>query len=254
MSDSVGPKDELDRLQDAAPARRGELHRFGAFDVTVLKRAFEPDPNGGKMRKVSFDPLVHTPDMERTAMLFTITPVDPRYPPIEREVLHDSREFGVTREQLAARGLRLSEINGKFVHVAWQPNEARLGTHVGRDGVRRPSTALVVEEVFGDEDACRRAAEAFFRRGGDVPSSEGADAPAAPPVATDAAVGADGWTDAERTERATLLAFLPAIAQGKDYAAFVAALGADARLARFFKPGDPDVAAVMAKAGIAPGA
>lgn len=248
MADTQTPPNELDQIQDAPPAPRGPLNRFGRLDVAVVKRAFEPDPAGGKMRKVAFDPATHTPDMERAAAVFTITPLEARFQLIEREVLVGSKEFEITKEHLAAENLRLSEINGKYVHVAWEPDEARLGTHVGRDGQQRPSTALVVKAVFPDEAACCAAADAFFRGGRGGESFEGGASAAPPAVA--GPVGADGWTDAERTERSTLLAFLPVIGAGKDYAGFVAALQADARFARYCKPDDPDVVAVLEKLGI----
>ena len=137
MTDAQPTQNDLDRLNDAPAADRGPLNRFGRLDLTTAQRAFEPDAGTGKMRKVSFDPAVHPADMARDAMLEALTPINPAYPVIEREVLIPSKEFDLTRESLHALQLRLTDINGRYVHVAWEPNEARLGTHIGRDGLRR---------------------------------------------------------------------------------------------------------------------
>lgn len=245
MTDPDALRSRLDAIEDAPPAERGPLHRFGRSTIGMAQRAFVPDPTTNKTRRADFDPAVHAPEDARDFVCFAIVPVDPRFRPIEREVLAPSKEFNLTRASIQAAGKRLADLDGAFVHIAFEPNETELGTHLGRDGVRRTSTYLKLVEVFDTEDACRAAADGFFKRGG--PTDEGGGAPSsnAPP-------SSGAWTDAERAERGTLLAFLPAIAQGKDYAGFCAAIAADARLSRYFKPDDPDVVGVLAKLGLVP--
>jgi hypothetical protein len=258
MSDPDALRRKLDEIQDAPPPDRGPLHRFVHTALGVSQKAFVPDLATGKNRRDDYDPAVHAPEDARDFVAFTLTPVDPRFRVITREVLVGSKEFALTLASIQELGLRLSDLDGAFTHICFQPDEAELGTHPRRDGTRGISTYLRVLERFADEEgapdeeACRLAAEAFFKRGSDAAQGEASAAGAATTPATNAAPSSDGWTDAQRAERGTLLAFLPAIAQGKDLAGFVAALKDDPRLSRYFKATDPDVVAILTKVGVIP--
>jgi hypothetical protein len=148
-------------------------------------------------------------------------------------------EFDVLRDSLRPLGLHLRDLDGIFAQVRWTADR-RLGKYTARDGVERDRTAMVIERTFATAEECEAAADAFFagRRGGG--SSEGAAAASPVPVAA----GPDGWTDAERAERAALLPFLPAIARGKNRAEFLNTLATDVRLSRLLRPTDPEVTAI----------
>jgi hypothetical protein len=234
------PSDPFDRLDQAPTFERGDLVRFARIDLQVDKVAFEPglqDPTA--KRKVRYDPAVHTPDQGIDALTLVVTPVNPRHQIITRQMLAPGVEFDVFRDSVRRLGLPLRDLDGTYAQVRWTADR-RLGKYTARDGTERDRTAPVVECIFPTAEECQAAADAFFagRRGGG--SSEGAAAAAPVPVAA----GPDGWTDAQRAERAALLPFLPAIARGKNRAQFLEALAADVRLGRLFRPTDPEVTAI----------
>lgn len=241
------PTSELDRLDQAPEAQRGDFVRFAKVDLRADRVAMEPgfqDP--AARRVVPFDPATHSPNDAIDALHTTTTPVNPRHQLIERRMFIPSPEFDLLRESLHALGKHLRDLDGAYAQVRWKADR-RLGKYTDRQGNERERTAMVVDRLFADVRECQAAADAFYaeRRGGG-PAGEGATPP---PPAPAGATTTDG-ASADAVERQTLLAFLPALARGKTRAQFFEALAADARFGRHFGPGDPDVLAVLDQLGI----
>lgn len=248
------PTSEFDRFDQAPESQRGELVRFAQIKLRADRVFMEPgiqDP--AARRVVTFDPATHNPNEAIDALHVTTTPLNPRYQIIERRMFIPSVEFDMLRESLHVHNLHLRDLDDAYAQVRWT-SDRRLGKYTDRNGTERERTAMVVDYIFISIQECQAAADAFYaeRRGG-TPAA-GTTPPAPPPSAAadpnNGAMGADGWTDTERAERGVLLAFLPAIAKDKDYAGFVAALAADARLSRYFKPTDPDVVEILTRLGL----
>lgn len=243
----TNPASDFDRLDEAPPYERGELVRFAKTAIRLGKVAFEPglaDPTA--KRKVTYDPGVHTPDQAIDALTVTVEPLNPRYQIIEREYLVPGVEWDILRESLRARDLHLRDLDGAYVQARWT-TDRRLGKYTDRNGTERDRTALVVDQTFATAQECQAAADAFYaeRRGG-APTG----ATAAPPPAPSTQPATVDQTTADVVERGTLLAFLPALAKGKTRAQFFEAIAADARFRRHFGPTDPDVLAVLERAGV----
>lgn len=254
------PTTDLDRLDEIPASQAGELNRFVRTTVHVGRIVLEPGlTNPTAKRRVAYDPDRHTPDQAIDTLDVTATPLNPRFQVIERSMFARSPEFDVFRESVHALNLKLRDLDGAFCHIRFVPDR-RLGKYTDRNGNERERTALTIVSTFPTAEACEAAAEAFFaeRRGGASAVAPEEGATQTPPVASAPDPrGADGWTDAERTERATLIAFLPSFAQGAaDRGAVFAKLAPDPRLARYFRPTDADVVAVLDRLGIpdAPGA
>jgi hypothetical protein len=213
------------------------------MELESRKIAFTLDKTTNKMhREGLFDPAVHSPQDERDEVEFRLTPLDPRFPVVTRPILFPSKEATLVKEAMRDAGLRPSDVNGAYIRMEWVPNGKVLGTYPARDGTTRERTYLAIREKYPDEATCRTAWEA---------SRTGAGADESPNVLADGAAPPAGLTDAERAERSTLVGFLTPLAKGKTYDQFTAAIAADPRLSRFFRPDDPEVVDVLTRLGIA---
>lgn len=153
-------------------------HVFGEVSTNVWHCVLERGTG-----KVQYDQLQHDPDARRTAIEITITPLNPNFNPVNREMIAESREWAtIVKPSLVALDTDLRGVTGRFVQAQLVPT----GRTYESGGETRQATTVKFLKVFASEDECRAAFEA--RRG---PRSGGqaaqpaatAPAPASPPAA-----------------------------------------------------------------------
>lgn len=143
--------------------------------------------------KVPYDPSVHKNAVLAIDMSITPLPGVNNDQTVERNMIRESREWGLVQASIQDAGLnKASELNGRFVHLVLEPTG---DTYVNKDGQTRNKTYPKFIKVFSNEQECMA----------NYQSNGGAHAPVAPN-----GNGAD-------KDRATALAFLRPIVENACY-------------------------------------
>lgn len=176
--------------------------------------------------KVPFDSGQHKPEQKRTAIDITITPLVSRGVTwvLERKLIAESRQWaGMVLPSIRALGASPKQLNGKYVQYEMKPTGR---TWTGTDGAEKTETVPVFAAMFGTEDECEAAADAFYTAPAETGNGNGAQ---------------DG------AEKATAAKFLPALwAQSKgDMTGFGNLISGNPLTNKFFDLSSPEVLAVI---------
>lgn len=102
--------------------------------------------------KVPYDPNLHKSSVLSIDMTVTPLPGINNDQAIERNMIRESREWGLVQASINETGLKkASELNGKFVHLILEPTG---DTYVNKDGQTRNKTYPKILKVFASEQDC----------------------------------------------------------------------------------------------------
>lgn len=179
--------------------------------------------------KIPFDPGIHSADQRCTAIEITIYPLSTRAnaKPLKRELIAESREWAqIIKPSLVALNTDLRALNGRWVQVESVPTGQKYQDKA--TGELRDSTTFKFVALYDSEEACQKAADAFFASRGhaDTEHSATQEAGSSPP-------NGNGANDKERE---TAAKFLPALwkASGGDVFKFGQMIASNQLTSKYF--------------------
>lgn len=102
--------------------------------------------------KVPYDPTVHKSSVLSIEMIITPLPGINNDQAIERNMIRESREWGLVQASIQEAGLtKASELNGRFVHLTL---EQTGDTYTNKEGQVRNKTYPKFAKVFANEQEC----------------------------------------------------------------------------------------------------
>lgn len=209
----------LDELDNGPQQRTFEVWGQVALDT------FEAILAKG-MGKKPFDPQVDDPNKKVIAIKIDVTPLPEmgNAYPVTRDMINQSKDWGLTLNSFKALGLKTGDLPGKFVKVTTTPTGE---TFTNKNGETKDKTYVKFIAAFADRDACVAdfAANGKPRTndtagGTYTTQAQPAPAPAAPtgngidlskllkPLARNAAAGLTDY-DAAMVKMGALLASMP---------------------------------------------
>lgn len=111
--------------------------------------------------KVEFDPQMHNPDLQRTAIDIIIRPLAEMGLTFDltRNMIAESREWaGIVLSSIRDLGISPKQLNGSWVKVQTVPLTDRSGqvvTYTDSNGVVKEKSTLKFLQIFKDEAECR---------------------------------------------------------------------------------------------------
>lgn len=212
-----------DAMNPQAPSlERNYLGEVAIVDVwsCVLEKSVGKRP---------FDPTRDSTDSRRIAIKLVIQPFDKDWT-VDQETLNVDKTWRqYTLPSLQELGLDVRTLKGQFVRVRRVPTG---DFYVNRQGEMKDKTALVFAEVFPDEETCRQAAKAFFKKKDDSePKQAGAPQSSEPQPATDSS---------EREFARQALSTLWQISAG-DQSKFLSMIDSNEMIRRYFPTNSPEV-------------
>jgi hypothetical protein len=242
-------QDPMDRAMSAEykPGPRTYFGQMGTdvWDCVLQRGDREHNIKGGK---VPFDPGQHSIDDRRTSIDLILSPL-PRAGAaqyqVTRSMIAESREWArIVKESLRALNLDLRGLRDKWVQVQLVPTG---GTYVDKQsGETKDRTTFKFAAVYGSQDECQAAADAFYSQfrngnGGDA-NGNGANGNG---TATAATSTGTATVDLDRVGAAK---FLPALwkAAGNNVKTFEQLILKTEPVNKYFDLSSPEVLALIA--------
>jgi hypothetical protein len=194
--------------------------------------------------KVVFDPGQHSQDQRCTAIEIQLLPMmkgDTFGTFIERKLIAESKEWAsIIKTSLKEIGRDLRSMHNAWVQVQMVPTGR---TYKQRDtGETREASTFKFVAVYGSEQECRRASEAFYLNRGNTQQ-------AAAPASTTPPTNGNSNGGTSSAEKETASKFLPALWQssGRDVTKLAEALAKNPLTSRYFTIDSPEVIAIVSQ-------